>query len=64
MTSLTNKVALLTGALGSLGQAQAEALAKAGATVILWDRPDRPEGEASPLRLRKSMAPWRAIRRR
>ncbi len=46
MTSLSNKVALLTGALGSLGQAQAEALAKAGASVVLWDRPDRPDGEA------------------
>src|SRR5260370_25509741 len=46
MTSLSNKVALLTGALGSLGQAQAEALAKAGAGVVLWDRPDRPDGEA------------------
>ena len=46
MTSLTNKVALLTGALGSLGQAQAAALAKAGATVILWDRPNRPDGQA------------------
>ena len=44
--SLANKVALLTGALGSLGQAQAEALAKAGARLILWDRPDRPDGEA------------------
>jgi NAD(P)-dependent dehydrogenase (short-subunit alcohol dehydrogenase family) len=46
MTALTDKVALLTGALGSLGQAQADALAKAGAAVILWDRPDRPAGEA------------------
>ncbi len=46
MMSLASKVALLTGALGSLGQAQAEALAKAGASVILWDRPDRPDGEA------------------
>jgi NAD(P)-dependent dehydrogenase (short-subunit alcohol dehydrogenase family) len=46
MTSLANKVALLTGALGSLGKAQAEALAKAGASVILWDRPNRADGEA------------------
>jgi len=45
VTSLANKTALLTGALGSLGQAQARALAEAGATVILWDRPDRPDGE-------------------
>jgi NAD(P)-dependent dehydrogenase (short-subunit alcohol dehydrogenase family) len=46
MSLLANKVALLTGALGSLGQAQAEALAKEGAAVILWDRPGRKEGEA------------------
>jgi NAD(P)-dependent dehydrogenase (short-subunit alcohol dehydrogenase family) len=46
MTSLSNKVALLTGTLGSLGQAQAEALAKAGASVVLWDRPGRAEGDA------------------
>jgi len=46
MTSLANKAALLTGALGSLGQAQSDALATAGARVILWDRPDRPDGEA------------------
>lgn len=46
MSLLANKVALLTGALGSLGQAQAEALAKAGADVILWDRPGREDGEA------------------
>jgi NAD(P)-dependent dehydrogenase (short-subunit alcohol dehydrogenase family) len=47
MTQLANKIALLTGALGSLGQAQANALASAGATVILWDRPDRLDGERS-----------------
>jgi NAD(P)-dependent dehydrogenase (short-subunit alcohol dehydrogenase family) len=34
----------LTGALGSLGRAQAETLAAAGASMILWDRPDRPDG--------------------
>jgi NAD(P)-dependent dehydrogenase (short-subunit alcohol dehydrogenase family) len=44
MPSLSGKVALLTGALGSLGRAQAEALAAAGASLILWDRPDRPDG--------------------
>jgi NAD(P)-dependent dehydrogenase (short-subunit alcohol dehydrogenase family) len=46
MTPLADKVAILTGALGSLGQAQAEALAKVGASLILWDRPDRPDGES------------------
>jgi len=44
MRELAGKVALLTGALGSLGRAEAEALALAGASVILWDRPDRPDG--------------------
>lgn len=44
MQHLAGKVALLTGALGSLGQAEAEALALAGASVILWDRPGRPDG--------------------
>jgi NAD(P)-dependent dehydrogenase (short-subunit alcohol dehydrogenase family) len=44
MKPLSGKVALLTGALGSLGRAQAEALALAGARVILWDRPERPDG--------------------
>ena len=44
MTSLSGKVAVLTGALGSLGRSQAEALAKAGAAIILWDRPKRPDG--------------------
>ena len=46
MTALADKVALLTGALGSLGQAQDDALAKAGASLILWDRPGRAEGDA------------------
>jgi NAD(P)-dependent dehydrogenase (short-subunit alcohol dehydrogenase family) len=44
MKSLVGRVALLTGALGSLGRAQAETLAAAGASMILWDRPDRPDG--------------------
>jgi NAD(P)-dependent dehydrogenase (short-subunit alcohol dehydrogenase family) len=44
MRSLAGKVALLTGALGTLGRAQAEALAAAGAAMILWDRPERPDG--------------------
>jgi NAD(P)-dependent dehydrogenase (short-subunit alcohol dehydrogenase family) len=44
MNPLSRKVALLTGALGSLGRAQSEGLAKAGASLLLWDRPDRAEG--------------------
>jgi NAD(P)-dependent dehydrogenase (short-subunit alcohol dehydrogenase family) len=41
---LIGKVALLTGALGTLGRAQAAALAEAGACVLLLDRPDHAEG--------------------
>jgi NAD(P)-dependent dehydrogenase (short-subunit alcohol dehydrogenase family) len=37
---LVGKMALLTGALGSLGRAQAQSLAVAGAELILLDRPD------------------------
>jgi NAD(P)-dependent dehydrogenase (short-subunit alcohol dehydrogenase family) len=44
MKSLAGKVGLLTGALGSLGRAEAESLAAAGVSMILWDRPDRPDG--------------------
>src|SRR5262249_51107084 len=39
MTTLKNKVALLTGGLGSLGRAQAVKLAAEGAHVQLLDRP-------------------------
>jgi len=46
MSPLANKVALVTGALGTLGKAEAHALAKSGAALILWDRPGRPDGEA------------------
>ena len=46
MAMLTGKTALLTGALGTLGRAQAEALARAGATVLLLDRPDAEGGDA------------------
>ena len=44
MGVLDGKTALLTGALGSLGQAQAAALCGAGATVLALDRPDRQDG--------------------
>jgi NAD(P)-dependent dehydrogenase (short-subunit alcohol dehydrogenase family) len=44
MTDLSGKVALLTGGLGSLGRAQAATLARAGARVLLLDRPETVEG--------------------
>jgi NAD(P)-dependent dehydrogenase (short-subunit alcohol dehydrogenase family) len=46
MTVLAGRTALLTGALGSLGRAQAVALAKAGARMLLLDRPGMAEGES------------------
>jgi NAD(P)-dependent dehydrogenase (short-subunit alcohol dehydrogenase family) len=39
MTELSGKTTLITGALGTLGSAQAERLARAGAALILLDRP-------------------------
>jgi NAD(P)-dependent dehydrogenase (short-subunit alcohol dehydrogenase family) len=44
MKLLAGKTALLTGALGTLGRAQAEALGRAGASLILLDRPERTDG--------------------
>ena len=41
---LSGKKVLLTGALGSLGRAQATSLAMAGAGLILCDRPDVAQG--------------------
>ena len=46
MTDLAGKTILITGALGSLGRAQAEAYAKAGARLLLLDRPDVEHGSA------------------
>ncbi len=46
MTMLSGKTALLTGALGTLGRAQAVALAKAGSKLLLLDRPGAEGGEA------------------
>ncbi|MBZ9942200.1 SDR family oxidoreductase [Mesorhizobium sp. BR1-1-13] len=40
MTVLASRIALLTGGLGSLGRAQAVTLARAGARVLVLDRPD------------------------
>jgi len=44
MTDLSGKTVLLTGALGSLGRAQAEAFAASGARLFLLDRPGSPGG--------------------
>lgn len=44
MFDLSGKSVLLTGALGSLGRAQAEAFAKAGARLVLLDRPTSAHG--------------------
>lgn len=46
MTILTGKTVLLTGALGTLGRAQADTLARAGANLLLLDRPGAEGGEA------------------
>ncbi|MFI5013872.1 MAG: SDR family oxidoreductase [Hyphomicrobiales bacterium] len=45
-TPLQGKTVLLTGALGTLGRAQAETLGAAGATMLLLDRPAATDGEA------------------
>lgn len=44
MATLSKRIVLLTGGLGSLGRAQAAALAGAGARVLLLDRPENTEG--------------------
>ena len=46
MAELSSRTALLTGALGTLGRAQARALAEAGARLLLLDRPGRDDGPA------------------
>ncbi|MBN9071379.1 MAG: SDR family oxidoreductase [Rhizobiales bacterium] len=51
MTALSGKTALLTGALGTLGRAQAGALARSGAKLLLLDRPDAEDGEAFAARI-------------
>ena len=43
---LTGKTALLTGALGSLGRAQAQMLAEEGARLLLLDRPGHADADA------------------
>src|SRR5947209_20441669 len=44
MPVLSHKTVLLTGALGSLGRAQADTLARAGASLLLLDRPEMAQG--------------------
>ncbi|MDX8452135.1 SDR family oxidoreductase [Mesorhizobium sp. VK9D] len=44
MTMLADRVVLLTGGLGSLGRAQAVTLARAGARVLVLDRPEIADG--------------------
>ncbi|MEO5757708.1 MAG: SDR family oxidoreductase [Mesorhizobium sp.] len=46
MKVLAGRTVLLTGGLGSLGRAQAMTLARAGARVLVLDRPDIAEGPA------------------
>jgi NAD(P)-dependent dehydrogenase (short-subunit alcohol dehydrogenase family) len=43
--ALDGKIVLLTGALGTLGRAQARRLAREGAKLLLLDKPGHPEGE-------------------
>jgi NAD(P)-dependent dehydrogenase (short-subunit alcohol dehydrogenase family) len=54
MTRLDGKTVLLTGALGSLGRAQATRLAGAGARLLLLDRPDHERGESFATELGKT----------
>src|SRR5260221_13764468 len=44
MSVLSHKTILLTGALGSAGAAPAETLARAGASLLLLDRPEMAQG--------------------
>ncbi|TJW78498.1 MAG: KR domain-containing protein, partial [Mesorhizobium sp.] len=44
MKVLAGRKILLTGGLGSLGRAQAVTLARAGARVLVLDRPDVTDG--------------------
>lgn len=53
MSELAGKTVLLTGALGSLGRAQAEALGRAQAKLLLLDRPDAADGEAFATEIRQ-----------
>ncbi|MBN9017631.1 MAG: SDR family oxidoreductase [Rhizobiales bacterium] len=46
MGDFAGRTVLITGALGTLGTAQAEAFARLGASLLLLDRPDDPRGAA------------------
>jgi len=46
MAVLSGKTALLTGALGTLGRAEAGTLGASGAKLLLLDKPDAPNGNA------------------
>ena len=46
-TALDGKVALVTGAGGGIGLATAEAIAEAGASVVLADRDEETKGKAA-----------------
>lgn len=46
MGTLSGRTVLLTGALGTLGRAQARSLSAAGAKLLLLDKPGHPDGES------------------
>jgi FlaA1/EpsC-like NDP-sugar epimerase len=52
MAELTGKNVLITGALGTIGQALVARYAKAGASIIALDRPGRPPTAAGRLEAR------------
>ncbi len=54
MTQLAGKTALITGAAGTLGRAQAKTLAEAGADLLLLDRPEHDQGEVLARQLEQS----------
>jgi NAD(P)-dependent dehydrogenase (short-subunit alcohol dehydrogenase family) len=53
MNDFSDKTVLLTGALGTLGRAQAELFAQSGASIVLLDRLETAEGEAFAASLRQ-----------
>src|SRR5258708_29097984 len=54
MMRLDGNTVLLTGALGSLGRAQAMRLAQAGARLLLLDRPNHAQGESFAMEVAKT----------